>query len=431
MIASWRRLGFRRAGLLFGLILPILATHAWALAGALDPSFSNDGRATIDFGAGQADGAFKLAIQTDGKILSIGYSDQGTTGYDFGLVRLNWDGSLDYSFSGDGLQTIDFGSHSDDWGHGIALQPDGKILVVGAADTDGGAALSRLLPNGELDPSFSGDGRRTIRFARRSVGNARAVAIQQDGRIVVAGESFDRAGNLKPTLARFRRDGSLDKSFSGDGRLTMTGHQSGIDKLTSASAGGVVIQHDGAITTAVEGLFDRRQPTLDVAQFTPKGKPDHRFSGDGRRTLGRVLSGYSGDPALAAGRHGRILVAGYLDRRRSVIFRLTRKGARDDHFSRDGRQTIALGVANDVALQGRRKIVLVGKHRDGFGVARLRQNGALDHSFSGDGRKRIRFGSRRSEAFGVATHAGAIVVAGNAHGNSTRLDVALARLAAH
>jgi uncharacterized delta-60 repeat protein len=429
---AWRqRWRLRGAIALCAVTLVMCGAQAWATDGVLDPSFSDNGRALVDFGNGDADGAFDLAIQPDGRIVAIGYSNRGASGYDFAIVRLNPDGGLDQTFSSDGRQTINFGRASDDWGHGVTIERDGGIVVCGGTGVGGGVGLARLGPDGELDPSFSGDGRRTVSFARRAIGSARTVEIAARGKIVVSGESFSGEGSLNPAVARFHPDGSLDRSFSGDGRLTMKGHRGGrINSLSTASGGGMAIQRDGKVDVAVEGVLDKRQPTLDIARFGAKGKPDRSFSEDGRRTIGPALTAYSGDPALAIQPDGRILASGYLGRHRSLVARLKTDGTLDHSFSTNGRQRVSLGVGNDLALQDHGEIVLVGKDR-GFAVARLRATGSLDRSFSEDGRARIGFARRAAAAFGVVVRGDKIVVGGFARRDSTQLDFALARLKAN
>ena len=104
-----------------------------------------------------------MALQGDGKIVVVGTSATGSGG-DFALARYNPNGSLDTSFSGDGKQTTDFGGVGDG-ATGVALQADGKIVAVGSSRSGGGDfALARYNPNGSLDTSFSGDGKQTTDF---------------------------------------------------------------------------------------------------------------------------------------------------------------------------------------------------------------------------------------------------------------------------
>jgi uncharacterized delta-60 repeat protein len=201
--------------------------------GSLDTSFSGDGKQTTNLG-GVANG---VALQADGKIVAVGGG-----GGDFELARYNPNGSLDGSFSGDGKQTTDFGEF--DLASGVALQGDGKIVAVGGAGGDFG--LARYNPNGSLDASFSGDGRQTTDFLFGAGDSASDVAIQANGRIVAVGLASGGATGQDFALARYNPDGSLDTSFSGDGR-----------KRTSFGAfdiaNGVALQGDGRIVAVGDG----------------------------------------------------------------------------------------------------------------------------------------------------------------------------------
>jgi uncharacterized delta-60 repeat protein len=136
-------------------------------AGDLDVSFSDNGKQAIDFGAGVVDiKAADVAVQKDGKTIVVGRAfRQATDAFDFAIARFNVDGLLDTTFGVDGNGKIlthvgnpDFESTAS----AVAIQPDGKIVVVGLGrDSDGGrgVALARFLPNGSFDTSFSGDGK--------------------------------------------------------------------------------------------------------------------------------------------------------------------------------------------------------------------------------------------------------------------------------
>src|SRR6185295_4666277 len=146
--------------------------------------------------------------QANGKIVAVGFADN----CDFALVRYNTDGSLDTSFSGDGRQRTHFASCAV--ANGVALQGDGKIVAVGQIGGD--FALARYNPNGSLDTSFSGDGKQTTDFLGGRDG-AGAVALVGDGNIVAVGSARGTVSS-NIALARYNPDGSLDTTFSGDGR---------------------------------------------------------------------------------------------------------------------------------------------------------------------------------------------------------------------
>lgn len=169
--------------------------------GSLDNTFDGDGKQTTAMGL-SVDIAFSMAIQTDGKIVIAGRTGNSFSASEFGLVRYNTDGSLDLTFSGDGIQTTDFGYH--EYGIAITLQSDGKIIVVGSTDYFGSDdfAIARYNTDGSLDISFSGDGKQTTSFS--SVGDAASsVAIQSDGKIVVAGYSSNNGVDNEFAIARY------------------------------------------------------------------------------------------------------------------------------------------------------------------------------------------------------------------------------------
>jgi uncharacterized delta-60 repeat protein len=190
--------------------------------GTSDVSFSGDGLATMDFLSNTPSSASCAALQADGKIVIAGTVGTNSNA-DFGVARLNPDGTLDKTFSGDGWQKTDF-SGSLDRAYCIAIQPDGKILVGGYTDPTPGSqdfALVRYNPNGTLDTSFSDDGKLTIDFDN-SVDGARSIAVLDSGKIIIAGLAHRyEVGGSGFALARVNADGSLDRTFGG-GELANT-----------------------------------------------------------------------------------------------------------------------------------------------------------------------------------------------------------------
>ena len=164
--------------------------------GAPTAGFGNNGRS--ESGAGELpQGANALAVQPDGKILVA-----GPGGGNFGVGRVGTDGLYDPSFgpNGNGQVAIDFGGN--DVANAMALQPDGKILVAG---TDGdGFAVARLMPNGSLDPSFGAGGKSTVNFT--GVDIAYGMALQPDGKIILAGETGPAAGTTDFAVTRLLGD---------------------------------------------------------------------------------------------------------------------------------------------------------------------------------------------------------------------------------
>ena len=185
-----------------------LALAAFALAlpaglgvpADLDTSFDGDGKRTIDYGG--ADSGQAVALQPDGKILVAGYGGPNTA---MTVTRLNPDGSLDIGFDGDGTAGVDLGG--PDFAYALALQPDGKVVIVGERRLPAEAAnvaVVRLNTNGSPDLGFNGDGIRVIDYAGDD--RAQAVALQPDGKILVAG--FGGAFGNAMTVTRLHPDGS-------------------------------------------------------------------------------------------------------------------------------------------------------------------------------------------------------------------------------
>ncbi|NTV07207.1 MAG: hypothetical protein HGA81_01175 [Chlorobium limicola] len=251
--------------------------------GSIDTSFDGDGIILTDID-GRGDQANSMAIQSDGKIVVAGTST-AAGGYaaanpDFCVVRYNTDGSLDTSFDGDGKLTTEIGdilyptdSHlnRNDYGKSVALQSDGKIVVAGSSSfvQDGGIAVVRYNLEGSLDTSFSGDGKLITQFGvgsswRNSVANS--VTVQSDGKIVVAGDV-----NNDIVVARYNTDGSMDTSFSGDG-IVIT------DLGQIESARNVTVQSDGKIVVVGSSS---RSDNVDflMLRYNSDGSLDTSFSG--------------------------------------------------------------------------------------------------------------------------------------------------------
>jgi uncharacterized delta-60 repeat protein len=398
------------AALVAALVVGVFSAGAKAAPGDLDPTFSGDGKQRTELRSGLSQ-ATATVLQPNGKIVAVG--TVGIAG-GFALARYNPNGSLDTSFSGDGMRITDFGG-SDDGARAVALQADGKIVAVGGGG-DHDFVLARYNPNGSLDTSFSGDGKQIIDWG--GLDWARGVAIQADGKIVVVGRGGPRPRDF--ALARYNPNGSLDTSFSGDGKQTTD--FGGFDNGARA----VAIQTDDKIV--VVGRSDP-EGVFALARYNPNGSLDPSFSGDGKQTTD--FGGAERATGVALQGDGKIVVVGRGGPlpRDFAIARYNSDGALDTSFSGDGKQTTDFGGSDDgaraVAIQTDDKIVVVG--RSGvFALARYNPNGSLDRSFSGDGRKTTNFGDGRDGANGVAIQTNGKIVAVGGGGTDTD-EFALAR----
>jgi uncharacterized delta-60 repeat protein len=389
--------------------------------GTPDTTFSGDGKLIADFASGD-DGASSVAIQNDGKIVVAGTSEG-----DFTVARYNTDGTLDKTFSADGRQTTDFGG--DDRALSITIQSDGKIVVAGdvyKCDDSGCTgrefALARYNTNGTADNTFSEDGKQTTNFGRYTYAIAEAVAIQSDGKIVVAGTMGETGGYF--LLARYNTDGTLDPNFSDDGKLI-------IDVGYLGGASSLVIQSDGKLVVA----GTNESGNFALARCNTDGTPDTTFGGDGMVT-GYVPAYNTRYNSTAIQTDGKIVVAGAAQDGKNLAFALARyntDGTLDTNFSGDGKLTTDFTshpeAALAVAIQNDGKIVAVGNtgtdHTD-FAIARYNTDGSLDTTFSKDGKQITKFGYSSSARSIAIQSDGKIVVAGSA-GEYYSSNFALAR----
>jgi uncharacterized delta-60 repeat protein len=285
---------------------------------ALDPTFDGDGKID-DFNFSVPFGAAAVAVQADDKVVWAGHIDQSLLGVpnrNFLVGRLLANGALDPTFDGNGYRVILFDAGSDlaDEASAIALQPDGKIVVVGEAKTgaansgSGDYAIARLAADGSLDATFSGDGKVLVSFAADNQPNdsAAAVAVDRFGRIVVAGKT----GGSAVGVVRLLPDGALDPSFGVGGKTSFSIVASG-DVRGHRSL--LLLPGDGIL---VAGDFDPPGSDLKdnyVAVLEPDGDLDPTFGGgDGKVTFATLP--LIADPdtsftttALFA---GKVLVAG-------------------------------------------------------------------------------------------------------------------------
>jgi uncharacterized delta-60 repeat protein len=331
-------------------------------------------------------------------------------------------GDLDPTFGRGGKVTTSFSVN--DHANAMAIQADGKIVLAGAA---GGAAggpgqlfVSRLNHDGSLDPSFGSGG-----MARTSFGGfddfARAVAIQTDGKIVAAGHSELINGRSRFVLARFNRDGSLDPTFGRGGRVV---------EQTLSGANGVALQRDGKIVAVGDG-FNAATGNTDfaVVRYNGDGSRDPSFDADG--LVFTDFGSFEEALAVAIQGDGKIVVAG-AGGRGGALARLNRDGSLDPTFGRGGR--VLTVASNAVALQADGKIVVAGAGAGGggFALARLERDGRLDPSFGSGGRVTTDFGGGRESANAVAIQGnGKIVAAGGTNGFGSGGDFALARYTQH
>src|SRR5258706_9803906 len=289
--------------------------------GTPDNTFDGDGRV---FCYGYSFNC--IALQPDGKIIAAGSG--------FTLVRLNANGTFDNSFDGDGKASATIGSYYG-IANAIALQSDGKIVVAGASYNGSGNdfALARFNTDGSLDNNFDGDGKLVSPFSTFN-NEIRGLAVQSDGKIMVAGSNYNGTNATLFALARYNTDGTPDNNFDGDGKLT-TSFGSSNDYATS-----IVLQNDGKIVVA--GFNDH---DLALARYNSNGSPDNNFDADGKVTAVCGSSNNS-SPSVALRSDGKIVVA-ITNASNFGLFRYNTDGSPDNSFDGDGSVTTAMGLYGD------------------------------------------------------------------------------------
>ena len=417
--------------------------------GSLDTSFSGDGQVETDFGADFTK-ANAIAVQPDGAIIVVGQHlppEGSGVSPDFAIARYTTAGALDTSFSGDGKLLVDFGE-SVDSAELIALQSDGKIVIGGeSVFPDEGPAffigLVRLTSAGQLDSTFSGDGKLLVTYGGRAV---RLAALSPDATGILLGGMttmyYTQARGLGgyigeqwnerpvPVLSRLNLDGSTATSFGDEGVARGQGFtypDSSADYALSS-----LIQNDEKIVTVGSSNVESTTDDFAALRLTPNGSPDPSFSGDGRVSVDFGPESNDYDQTVLAAPGSKLVLAGtsYPDVLTFdeiggdfALARLNSDGSLDSTFSGDGQVTTDLGVYDKLtaaAIQSDGKIVAVGRTGLTFGfseiaVIRYNADGTLDSTFSGDGTQKAIVETSAAPTAVAIQPSGKIVVGGTSY----------------
>ena len=430
------RVRWNTGGVVLALCIALVVTAAaYAAAGALDTTFSSDGKVAANLSV-RGDFASAVAVQTDGKIVVAGAAAYDTRDAKFALARFNANGTLDTTFAGDGRVVTNF-TNREDGVYGLAIQPDGKIVAAGDAGLRTGNsrfAVARYNSNGTLDTTFGGDGKVTTNFTTGDdpVG---AVVMQPTGEIIVAGGSAQNRSNPRMALARYLPDGSLDTTFSGDGKVALD--------VSSRKdyANAVILQEDGKIVVGGLGLVSGSRAAFEVVRLNADGTPDTTFSGDGMLLTNfsswhdsvQGLVVLSDDDIVAGG----IAASGSVNAK-FALARYNPDGTLDATFGGgDGKVTTdvtgSYDAAWDIVVQPDDKVVAGGEASGGggrFAIARYMPDGSPDLTFGNDGNMTVNFTSRYDAAFALGRQPldGNLVLAGAAGWGFANPTFAVARI---
>lgn len=395
-----------------------------AQVGTLDETFGINGEVITDFSSG-GEGANAMVLQSDGKIIVAGssYAAGGLdgTGDDVVMVRYNTDGSLDNTFDSDGRVQTNLGSENEDF-RSLAIQGDGKIIAVGFSQGPSYSyfAIVRYTSTGSLDNTFGSGGKVLTRISTGYEDEAFSVALQDDGKIVVAG--IASISNVKHiAIARFNTNGSFDNTFDTDGKVLLSFGSN----ITMGYS--VKIQSDGKIIVA-GNVFDQ----VALARFHSNGSLDNTFDSDGKVTT-TIGVDKSVAKTLELLSDGKILVAGFANLVAATtpnfaVARYNSNGSLDNTFDSDGIvMTSGTEYAQAIGLQSDGKFIVAGSHK----VVRYNSNGSLDSSFGTNGIITTRIdgkgnsGNYDEPQSMVIQNDGKIVVAGAVY--NSNYDIALAR----
>src|SRR5262245_25848258 len=239
--------------------------------GTLDAGFGTGGRLITTFG-GYTDAARGLAVQPDGKVVAAGWTI-GNFGGSFALARYDEDGTLDTTFGNGGTVTTSFGGgFQGAWS--VAVQTDGKIVAAGLTNKGGlnNLAVARYTSNGTLDTTFGTGGRVTDNFGGVGAG-AVCVGAQPDGEVVVAGWT-GTGGAASFALWRYNGNGTLDTGFGTGGRVITDFRDS--QGLSVAGVFSVALQPDGRIVAAGDARLDGKYD-FTLARYNSDGTLDASF----------------------------------------------------------------------------------------------------------------------------------------------------------
>lgn len=369
-------------------VLLLWSVSSYGQAGSFDPNFDGDGIATTDFPLSNEDIINAVTIGQDGKSVVVGYAKSGSHigDYSFAVARYYNSGALDTSFNNQGfIRTWALGSS---FARAVAVQPDGKIVVVGETTINGtkNFAIVRYTTTGALDPTFSDDGIQTINFGGCYSCFATSVVVQpDDGNILVAGEitlSSQSPTDVDFAIVRLKPDGLRDMSFDGDGRVT-TSIGTGLSSGDHANT--ILLQPDGKIIVA-----GNVNAGYGLVRYTAAGALDSSFGSGGKAVFAQNSEYGNYANAFALQTDGKIVGVAQSYYTSMYVFRIHSDGNPDLEFG----YTYQIGtraIPKAIAVTQTGNIVAVGQVYDSTPatailIACITPSGQLNTQFDNDGK---------------------------------------------
>jgi uncharacterized delta-60 repeat protein len=365
--------------------LPVLlffCLSGFSQAGTRDLIFHGDGVTATDFPNSSGDNINAIAVEDNNRITAVGIAKCVVPSGElcFAVARYNFDGTLDTSFNTQGfIRTWVLGSSV---ANGVAIQNDGKIVVVGETTYNGAKnfAIVRYLPSGSLDPTFSGDGIQIINFQTCISCHATSVAIDSDGKIVVAGEKVQPSG-VDFAIVRLESNGERDLTFGSNGRVT-TSLETALGSTDRAKT--VLIQPDKKILvggTASLGFW--------LARYNPDGSLDSSFGIGGKAAIYPTGQSNLFVNAFALQSDGKIVGVGHNSSYLLFVTRINPNGSLDSSYNGGYSYFRNQGISKSIAVTTNGNIVAVGDQYNtdprGFYIACFNSNAQHNPLFGSDG----------------------------------------------
>jgi len=406
------------------------STLIQAQHGILDVTFDTDGIVTTDLNNNR-DVAKAILEQPDGKILVAGYTEDQALNHII-VLRYNADGSMDNSFGTNGVVTTLFPGNGNSLAYDMALQPDGKIIVVGHTflNNENQFAAVRYSSNGDLDAPFGTGGIATVAIPGFGA-TVSSVELQDDGKIVIGGQVNNvQWDGFAFAMVRMNADGTTDNSFGTAGIVT-TDLIPGGGLASLEGIRDLAIQADGKIVAAGYSAQDAA-----IVRYTTSGLIDSTFGISGIYRINYTQTGNTVVNAVQVQPNDKLLFAGFVATSYSdmLLFRLLDDGSLDQNFGASGTVITTVSAmqdgANAVEVQSDGKIVIAGSaivnSINHFALVRYESDGSLDPTFGTNGQVDTQVDPTYSAIEAMTIQAnGKIVTAGTSRSDTA--DVALAR----
>lgn len=425
---------------LISFLLLITTLTIAAQPGTLDNSFGNGGKLIENTSAPYVE-IVDAVMQTDGKIMVLANAEYNHK-IQAVLVRYNTNGTLDNTFSGDGIADSPLTGTGDEvYPLAIKLQADGKILICGHSyNAPFGAFVARYHADGSLDNSFGGIG--IVYIQDDEIYEINNLMVLPNGQLVLLGTKpnfLPGAGEL--ALIKLNTDGSLNGSFGTAGIAT-------VDAVENASPtySKIELQSDGKFivggTRSADGFSN--DDSVLVVRINADGTIDHTYATNGVLSFDPGPAGYHQFSDMAIQPDGKIIVSGYGSTESnfnySHITRININGTKDNGFGMNGvlylhSASTGFGSTGQISLQADGKVLVAGFAKNASGnyaisVARLTTAGMLDAGFDGDGIALLQVNNYGSYGIAPLQQAdGKIVLAGFA-GNGDAFSTTIGRFTA-